>query len=233
MKAIITGATKGIGKAIGDALLEEGYDLAINSRNEDDLAAVAGEWGNAYPDAEVMYRQTDMSIREEVLDFGRFVLDAWESVDVLVNNAGIFIPGKVLEEPAGTLEQMIRTNLYSAYYLSRAIAPAMVGQRSGHIFNICSIASLIAYPNGGSYGISKFAMLGMSKAMREELKGSGVKVTSIMPGATWSHSWAGADLPMERLMQPEDIAEAVRSALRMGPSAVMEDVVIRPQLGDL
>ena len=91
----------------------------------------------------------------------------------------------------------------------------------------------MAYPNGGSYSISKFAMLGMSKVLRAELLQENIKVTSVMPGATWSNSWAGVDLPRERLMEPTDIAEAVMSALRMGPSAVVEDIIIRPQLGDL
>lgn len=233
MKAIITGATKGIGKAVGEALLSEGYDLAINSRHEKELESLAGEWMDGFPGRKVIFRKTDMSKKAEVLGFGRFVLADFGHVDVLVNNAGIFIPGRVLEEPEGALEQMIDTNLYSAYYLTRTLVPGMIQRGSGHIFNICSIASLIAYPNGGSYGISKFAMLGMSKAMREELKQTGVKVTSIMPGATWSHSWAGADFPEDRLMQPSDIAEIILAALRMGPSAVLEDVVIRPQLGDL
>ncbi|HHM20936.1 MAG TPA: SDR family NAD(P)-dependent oxidoreductase, partial [Bacteroidetes bacterium] len=103
----------------------------------------------------------------------------------------------------------------------------------GHIFNMCSIASLIAYPNGGSYTISKFALLGFSKVLREEMKDKGIKVTSILPGATWSASWAGVDLPKSRLMQPRDIARAVWCAWQMEPSAVVEDIVIRPQLGDL
>ena len=98
---------------------------------------------------------------------------------------------------------------------------------------MCSIASLNAYPNGGSYSISKFALLGFSKNLREELKTQGIKVTSIMPGGTWSDSWAGFEAPEERLMQARDIAEVVVSALRMSASAVVEDIVLRPQLGDL
>jgi len=233
MKAIITGATKGIGKAIGIALMKEGYDLAINSRSESDLIQTAKEFSVLRKGGNVIYHQTDMSDKAAVQLFGAFVLDQWGRADVLINNAGIFIPGKIITEPEGGLEKMVETNLYSAYYLTRMIVPAMIEKGSGHIFNMCSIASLIAYPNGGSYGISKFAMYGMSKALREELKETGVKVTSIMPGATWSNSWAGVDLPENRLMKASDIAEVVLSALKMSPSAVVEDIVIRPQLGDL
>jgi len=128
---------------------------------------------------------------------------------------------------------MIETNLYSAYHLSRAIVPNMITNGHGHIFNMCSIASKIAYPNGGSYSISKFALLGFSKVLREELKTQNIKVTSIMPGATWSASWEGVELPESRLMQAEDIAKVVWTALEMSPSAVIEDITLRPQLGDL
>jgi short-subunit dehydrogenase len=150
---------------------------------------------------------------------------------VLINNAGVFIPGALAEEEDGHLELMVETNLYSAYYLTRALLPSMLKRRKGHIFNMCSIASLHAYPNGGSYSISKYALLGFSKNLREETKDQGIRVSSIMPGATWSASWEGVDLPEERLMKAEDVAIAVWSAWSMSPQAVMEDIVLRPQLG--
>ena len=109
----------------------------------------------------------------------------------------------------------------------------MMPLKKGYIFNMCSVASEKAYPNGGSYSISKFALLGFSKNLREEMKPFGIKVTSILPGATWSDSWAGFEAPEERLMQARDIAEAVVSALRMSAAAVVEEIVLRPQLGDL
>ena len=106
-------------------------------------------------------------------------------------------------------------------------------RRQGSIINMCSIASFMAYPNGGSYTISKFAMLGFSKVLREEMKPYGIKVTAVMPGSTWSDSWKGADFPDERLMKPGDVAEAVLSVTRMSPASVVEELIIRPQLGDL
>ncbi len=125
------------------------------------------------------------------------------------------------------------TNLYSAYHLTRQLLPPMMSRKEGTIINICSIASFMSYPNGGSYSISKFAMLGFSKVLREEMKPYGIKVTSIMPGATWSASWSDADYPLSRLMAPEDVAEAVISITRMSPASVVEEMIIRPQLGDL
>jgi len=233
MNAIVTGATKGIGKAILDQLAEKGYNIVFNSRNPDDLNRLKSELEEKYSKQSFYAVPTDMGVKEQVVAFGSFVLEKCETIDVLVNNAGVFLPGLIHEEEDGALEQMINTNLYSAYYLTKALVGKMIAQKSGHIFNICSIASKIAYPNGGSYSISKFALLGFSKVLREELKEKDVKVTSILPGATWSNSWAGVDLPESRLIQANDIANALMSALSMRPSAVVEEIVIRPQLGDL
>ena len=233
MKIVITGATKGIGRAIAEKFAAGGFDIAICSRTQADLGAFEKDFSEKYPNVKVLTQAADMRKKEDVLAFAKTVNEQWGAVDVVVNNAGVFLPGAISKEEDGNLEMMIETNLYSAYHFTRALLPAMIEKKSGHIFNMCSIASLIAYPNGGSYSISKFALLGFSKVLREEMKEKGIKVTSIMPGATWSNSWAGVDLPESRLMQASDIALSVWSAWQMGPSAVVEDIVVRPQLGDL
>lgn len=233
MNIIITGGTKGIGLAIAHAFAKEGFDLAICARNPADLADFQSTFKAAYPEINVLIKQTDMSKKVEVMEFADYIKSNWDTIDVLVNNAGVFIPGAVHQEEDGVLENQIETNLYSAYYLTRALLPLMLPQKQGHIFNMCSIASFMAYPNGGSYSISKFALLGFSKVLRAEMQDKGIKVTSIMPGATWSNSWAGVDLPEERLMQADDIALTVLSAWKLSPSAVVEDIILRPQLGDL
>jgi len=233
MKAVITGATKGIGRALTETFASKGFHLAICSRNLQDLEQTKAELKEKYPDIEVLILATDMSKKEEVLAFAAHVRKSWDQVDLLINNAGVFLPGEIHKEEDGTLEMQIETNLYSAYYMTRALLPLMLDHKKGHIFNICSIASLFAYPNGGSYSISKFAMLGFSKVLREEMKDKGIKVTSVMPGATWSNSWAGVDLPESRLMPAEDIAKAVWGAWEMSASTVVEDILLRPQLGDL
>ena len=128
---------------------------------------------------------------------------------------------------------MVESNVYSAYHLSRSIVPAMKEIRSGHVFNMCSIASIKAYPNGGSYAISKFALLGFSKVLREELKEFNVRVTAVLPGATRTASWDGVDLPEDRFMRAEDVAETVFSAYSISERSVVEEIIIRPQLGDI
>lgn len=235
MNVIITGGTKGIGWAIAERCAKEGCNLILCSRTEQDLNDCKGKLEKLNPDIKIYTSVVDMRDSAAVKKFGAYCLGAMNSIDVLINNAGIFIPGVIHEEEEGALEQMIETNLYSAYHLSRKIVPHMKQKKKGTIINMASIASFMAYPNGGSYSISKFALKGFSKVLREELKEHGIKVTTIMPGATWSHSWAGMkdQLPADRLMQASDIADAVWTAMSLSSSAVMEEIILRPQLGDL
>ncbi len=233
MNVVVSGASKGIGKTIALKFVSEGHNVAICARNEDSLISFKKEAQEINGSVEVLTSVTDISKIEEIIQFARSCVKRFGHIDVLINNGGIFVPGKISEEEPGKLEKLIETNLYSAYYLTREILPFMHTSSKPHIFNICSIASFMAYPNGGSYSISKFALLGFSKVLREELKSSGIKVTSIMPGATWSDSWAGANLPYDRIMEAKDIAETLWSAYQLGPSAVVEEIIIRPLLGDL
>ncbi len=234
MKTVITGSTKGIGRAIAEAFAREGHDLAICARNENDLKNFQSELQDKYG-IKVIQKPTDVAKKEQVIAFADYIKSEWSQVDVLVNNAGVYFPGDVHSEEDGTLEALIETNLYSAYNLTRALLPVMLPQAKGHIFNICSVASLIALPGGGSYSISKFAMLGFNKVLREEMKDKGIRVTAVMPGATWSHSWDAMkdQLPESRLMKASDVAAAVWGAYKLSDQAVIEELVMRPQLGDL
>jgi short-subunit dehydrogenase len=230
--AVVTGGTKGIGKAIIEKFASEGFDIITCSRNESDLKDLKGEIGKKYPTVELNFQQADLSNRGQIDDFISFVKNTGR-VNVLVNNTGYFIPGEVLTEKEGSLESMINTNLYSAYHLTRGLVPEMKKRGSAHIFNICSIASIIAYPNGGSYTISKFALYGMTKVLREELKKFDVRVTAVLPGATLTASWEGVDLPEERFIKASDVAESVWSAYSLSQNSVVEEIIIRPQLGDI
>ncbi|MTI41245.1 SDR family oxidoreductase [Fulvivirga lutimaris] len=230
--AVITGGTKGIGKALIEKFADQQFDIITCSRNEEDLKELSNEVSSKFG-VSVHTFKVDMSKKNQVLGFVDDIAKISAHVDVLINNAGLFIPGAVHEEEDGALEQMIDTNLYSAYHLTRGLIHGMKSEKSGHIFNICSTASFVPYVNGGSYCISKFAMLGMSKVLREEMKEHNVRVTSIMPGATFTASWEGADVPEERFMKSEDVADAVFNAYTMSDRTVIEEIVMRPQLGDL
>jgi short-subunit dehydrogenase len=231
--AVITGATKGLGLATAEIFAENGFDLCICARTEGDLLAMKTDWAARYPGRELHTFPVDVSKKSEVLEFGHFVRDTWNQVDVLINNAGLYMPGTVADEPDGTLETLLETNLYSAYHLTRALLPLMLPFQQGYVFNMCSIASFLAYPNASSYSISKFALLGFSRALREEMKPHGIKVTAIMPGVAWSDAWKGSTLPYERLMQSSDVAKAIWGCYTLSDAAVVEELVLRPQLGDL
>ncbi|MDQ3140684.1 MAG: SDR family oxidoreductase [Bacteroidota bacterium] len=233
MKALITGASKGIGRAISLSLVKEGIDVLIHSRSLEDLDQLKQELLDINTKVIVICVASDISKTQGVdLVFAELERNTFYP-DILINNAGIFLQGTIKDEPEGQLQTLLDINLLSAYHLTRKIIPSMILKKAGYIFNICSVASLFAYSGGSSYGISKFALLGFSKYLREELKNEGIKVCSIIPGATWSDSWKGVDLPEERLMQANDVALAVISALKMSKSAVMEEIILRPQLGDL
>ncbi len=229
---LVTGGTKGIGRAIIERFATEGFDIFTCARNEADLSDLKTFLEEKHPNIKVIAIDADLSRKEDVT---RFVneIKAVAIPDVLVNNAGVFLPGAIHDEPEGNFELMMQTNLYSAYYLTRGFVNEMIEKRAGHIFTLGSVAGLTAYPNGGTYAVSKWAMLGMTKCLREELKPHQIKVTSILAGATYTSSWEGVDLPVERFMKAEDVAESVWAAYNLSPQSVVEEIVMRPQLGDI
>ena len=232
MNIVITGGSKGMGKAMAEKFASANHKIFICSRTAKDLIETVNELRARY-NAAVEYFVADLSKKEQVLQFALWLLEKKTDIDVLINNAGLFVPGSVYNEPEENLEQMIEVNLYSAYHLTRALVPKMIERKSGHIFNMCSIASLKAYSNGGSYSISKFALMGFSRNLREELKPYFIKVTAVYPGAVYTSSWEGAGHEPQRLMKANDIADLVFAASHLSPQACVEDIVIRPILGDL
>lgn len=234
MYAIITGASRGIGLATAEKLAAEGFDIAICARNAAVLKEAAQSIQQQRQGAKVLAETVDMGDKPAVLGFAKKIKETFgDTPAILVNNAGIFTPGAVHEEEDGHLEKMMAVNLYSAYHLTRAFIPAMKAARKGHVFNLCSTASHKAYPNGGSYSITKFALLGFSKNLREEMKPFNVKVTSVSPGPVWTASWEGFEAPADRLMEARDVADMIWAAYSLSPQAVVEDILLRPMLGDI
>lgn len=231
--AVITGATKGIGRAITQLFAAKGFHLAITARTALDLEDLAEALRQKYPAIEIISKATDLADRSQLAQFIDLVNSRWGSIDVLVNNAGIFLQGELLGESDLHLDQMMQVNLHAPYHLCRAFAPQMVAKGRGHIFNICSVASQKVFPGSGSYATTKFALLGFTKALRQELLATQVKVTAVLPGATWTASWDGASLPEERLMPATDIAQAILDVWQLSPRTVVEELTLRPQAGDL
>lgn len=231
---VITGATKGIGKATAELFATKGFNIAFCARNANDVAEVAEALQKINPAVTVISKTCDVSNKNEAMEFCNYVLEHCKRIDILVNNAGTFIPGNIYDEEEGVLEKTIDTNLLSAYNISRQILKRMLPQKSGHIFNLCSVASIGAYEGGGSYAISKAGLLGFSKNLRHELKEKQIKVTALIVGATYTASWEGAtDFPIERFIPAEDIAKIIFNAYDTSASTVIEEILIRPQLGDI
>ena len=230
---VITGGSKGIGRSIILKFAKMNFDIITCSRNLDDLSKLKEDVNKESKSVSVNFIQSDLSKENECQNFIDYVKSFKRNLDLLVNNVGIFSPGKIYNEDEGILKRMINTNLYSNYHISRGLIPSMLSRKKGHIFNICSIASKIAYSNGGSYCVSKFALYGMSLCLREELKDKGIKVTSVLPGATLTSSWDGSEFDKNRFVQPNDIAESIFSIYNMSSGSTVEEIIIRPQLGDI
>lgn len=232
MNVLITGASRGLGKCIAEHFAAEGANLLLCSRS---MQQTTG-WQQKLIDQHgisVSAFEVDMREESEVKAFAKQILDAGIEIDILVNNAGSYVPGSVWNEPDGQLEEMLKVNLLSAYHLTRAIVPSMIVRKTGHIFNMASIASFMAYPNGGSYSISKYALAGFSKNLREELKSHQIKVTTIYPGAAFTPSWESAGIPEERFMKASDVASMIVSCSKLSQQACVEEIILRPQLGDI
>lgn len=238
MNVFITGASRGIGKAIAEIFAANGYNVFITSKNEFTLYKTLEELVTKYTHVTIKAKAFDLSVKEEAIRAGKWMMEVGGVPDIVVNNAGTFEPGSVHDEPDSNLENQMATNLYSAYHFTRAILPEMMKQDASkqsnrHIFNMCSIASLQAYKNGGAYSISKFAMSGFSKNLREELKSYYIKVTAVFPGAVMTDSWSGFDNKDKRIMEADDVAKMVFAATQLSFAACVEEIVMRPQLGDL
>lgn len=233
MNIIITGASRGLGKATAELFAANGHHLYLTSRSETALYKTMEGIMSKFPSITIKAKPFDLSKKENAIAFGNWILGLNVSVDVLFNNAGSFVPGSVHDEPDGALEDQMETNLYSAYHLTRIILPKMIQQKSGHIFNMCSVASIKAYANGGAYSISKFALLGFSKNLREEMKPYGIKVTAVIAGAAYTDSWAASGIDKTRFMEAEDVAKMIYATAQLSPQACVEEILMRPQLGDV
>lgn len=226
MNAVITGATKGIGKAIALKLAKKGYNLAICARTQQDLTTLKDELKDFGVQVDDMV--ADCSKKEDVLAFCNFVTTSLTNIDVLVNNAGTFLPGSLLDEADETFELQQSLNINSAYYLSKYIGKIMRNQRKGHIFNICSVASISVVENAGSYSVTKAAMLSLNNVLRAELAPYNVKVTAILPGSTLTASWQGTSLPPSQFVQPEDVANSLSAILDLSSGANVDELILKP-----
>lgn len=232
MYAVITGATKGIGNALALTFAKQGFNLALCARTKSELQLLKSSLIRQFPNLNIISMPLDIANKEEALAFGKLIGQAFPQVDVLINNAGLYVTHPILQEPDGLMEQMMAVNVYGPYHLTRSLLPAMIQRKQGHIFNICSVASFKAFENCTAYTTSKHALHGLSRSLREELKHHNIKVTGVLPGAVYTASWETADVNQRRLMSPDDIAQAVWACYQLSERTVVEDIILRPMMGD-
>jgi short-subunit dehydrogenase len=230
---VITGASQGIGAAIARAFSADiaGVKLALVARSGANLAAVAKSCAGLGATPEIFV--CDVSNEAAVTGLEASVRGRFGAVDVLINNAGKYVGAPFLETSVAEFDRMLAANLRSLFLVTRAFAPGMVRRRRGDIFNMGSIAGIAALPGASAYSAAKFGVAGLSKAMRAEFRDKGVRVCCVHPGATMSPSWKGSGVPAKRMMPAEDVAQAFLALYRMSRRTVVEEIVLRPQLGDL
>ncbi|MDI9358677.1 MAG: SDR family oxidoreductase [Phycisphaerales bacterium] len=209
MNIIVTGASKGLGRAIVQSFAEKGnHQFYLTARNQQTLADAVDHLKNKYIHSTFYSSAHDLSTQAGASSFASWC-SKQTTPDILINNVGTYWEGHFEKETSEQLTRMMNNNFYSAYYVTQGIVPNMIAHQSGRIFNILSIACKNPFPNASSYIISKFAFMGLSQVLRQELATHHISVTDIFPGQFDSASWDGIEKQDTQLMSPIDIAEQI------------------------
>ncbi len=227
-KIVITGASSGIGAAIAESFYQDdSHEMILIGRSESRLEAVANST-KAHP---LICDITDEAWVESACDEIR---ERFQSPpDVLVNNAGHFVAKSFLETTPDLFKEQIESNLTGCFLVTKNLLPAMITAKSGHVFFMGSVASIKGYAGASAYCAAKHGLLGLARAVRAETLNTGVRITTILPGATLTPSWAGTTLPQERFMSPEDVARCIVDVWRLSSRTVVEELLLRPVEGDI
>lgn len=231
--ALITGATKGMGRAIAFAFAKQGLNLAICSRNIKDLEQIKTELQTINQHISIITVQADASKKDQLLHFAQKAEAELGQIHVLVNNVGIYQPTSIMDDAEDTFDLLMNANLRPAYELYRYFGKKLAAAKDGHIFNICSIAAITPVTEAGTYTVTKAATLSLSNIMRLEMQQYGVKVTSVIPGSTLTSSWDGMQVDADKMVLPDDIASAVIAIYNMSAGANVNEITITPVFGQV
>jgi NADP-dependent 3-hydroxy acid dehydrogenase YdfG len=232
MIVVVTGASQGIGRAIATAFADrDGARVALAARSRAKLEETAAACENRGGEALVV--PTDVTDDGAVASMADTVTERWGTPDVLVNNAGMFSYAPLDELTLEGFREQIDVNLTGSFAVTQAFLPAMRDRGTGHLFYMGSVASIQAYPGNAGYCAAKHGVRGLARVVRAETTDEGLRVTTVLPGATYTPTWDGTDLPEERFMPAEDVARSVVDAYHLSDRTVLEELVLRPQEGDV
>ena len=234
-RALITGASSGIGKQTALAFASSGIEVALVGRSVEKLAAVentvtkTGVKAKTYVVDLANLSQIQEKMRQIVLDFG--------SIDILVNNAGMGYTATLSETPLSDWQQVIDLNLTSVFECIKGILPSMREQNRGTIINVASIAGKQAFANWGAYSVSKAGVIALSQALAQEERANGIRVTAICPGAVnteiWDTKTVNADFDRSNMLTPEIVAQSILHTVLLPKQAVVDELTLMPSAGVL
>lgn len=225
--AIITGSGKGLGKAIALSLAAEGVNIGLIARTEADLKTVVNEIKTANANVKVTYAVADVSSYEQITSAISSIKNEIGAIDILVNNAGVGKFGKFLDLSVEEWEDVVKINIFGAYYATRALLPEMKERRSGDIVNISSSAGLKGAPLTSAYSASKFGLIGMSESLMQEVRKDNIRVFTMTPSTIATDMAKNLNLTdgnPDTTLQPEDFAELLTAHLKLPRRALVKDV---------
>lgn len=226
-KVLITGGSKGIGKAIAERFYQGGFEVLVCARGQAGLDQLQAELPGIHTFV------CDIAQKEAVLSLCKQIESQFGVLDLLVNNGGQYVQGEVHQATDEAYHALMRTNVDSAFYFSRELVQPMIKRKKGSIVIMASVASLQAYEDGGLYSLSKYAMMGLARNLRAELAEHQIRVITLFPGAVKTPSWDWANLSEERFIPADDIADLIWTSYHLSHRTVVEDIVIRPTAGDI
>ncbi len=234
-RALITGASSGIGAATALAFAKAGIHVALVSRSQEKLAQVAETVKQA--GVETAVYSVDLSQVEQVREQIEKIATEFGPIDILVNNAGMGYTCPLADIPLQDWQHVFNLNLTSAFQCIQGVLPQMRNAGKGTIINIVSIAGHNAFPGWSAYCASKFAMLGMSRSLAAEERANGIRVTAMCPGAVntplWDSSTVHADFNRENMLDPETVADTIVQAVQLPQDAVVEEMTLMSNAGVL
>lgn len=224
--AVITGASRGIGKSIAEHFAAEGARLVICARDADRLGLVRDELrsnGN-----EVVSVMADMSRENDIVTLVRAAIDAFGKIDILVNNAGFGIFKPLVEMKTEEFDSLFDVNMRGAFIATRETLPHMIARKDGVIINVASLAGKNAVENGAAYAATKWAMLGFAKSVMLEVRRHNIRVVTICPGSVDTDFGFGNRPNRDKILKPTDVAEAAVLAASLPATAMMSEIDLRP-----